>query len=120
MIPYLKDLFDSTGNIFISRANGFYFNVYVMERMANGIPINILYIDKGEIKRQKYTDIDPIPFMKIGINNIDSFLPELLDSLIEFGIKPKKSIIQPEEKSALERHLSDMRKIVSKKIGVEL
>lgn len=123
MIPKFTDLFDTTKNVIILRGNGFFSNVYVLERAVNGIPINILYLDKGEIKRQRYTEKpgeEPIPFLKIPTMTSENLLSEVIDALIDFGIKPKKSIIQLEEKSALERHLSDMRKIVSKKIGVEL
>lgn len=52
----------------------------------------------------------------IGIDMLSDFM----DALLEFGIQPKKHNLISEEKTALEKHLADMRKIVAKKIGVEL
>ena len=47
-------------------------------------------------------------------------LSDFMDALLDFGIQPKQHNLTSEEKTALEKHLSDMRKIVAKKIGVEL
>lgn len=96
--------------------------LYITEDLPNGMPINWLFIGKdGTLKREKYEEGGVgKPFLKIGYHQQYGLLPDILDAMIEFGIKPKKHILTNEEKSSLENHLSDMRKIVSKKIGVDL
>lgn len=47
-------------------------------------------------------------------------LSDLIDALLEFGIEPHKHVLGSEEKTALENHLADMRRIVSRKLLVDL
>jgi len=56
----------------------------------------------------------------IEVTGFGDVLSELMDALIDFGVQPKQHNLTSEEKTALEKHLADMRKIVAKKIGVEL
>jgi len=83
----------------------------------------IEYITVGKDGEQIVTRIkegdDWKPWLVISGTGI-GILSEFMDALLEFGIQPKQHNLTSEEKTALEKHLADMRKIVAKKIGVEL
>ena len=60
------------------------------------------------------------PWLKINAHYGPEMLSNLMDALIDFGIEPKNRKLDTNERTAVEKHLADMRKIVSKKLGVDL
>jgi hypothetical protein len=95
--------------------------VLATEDLPDGTPINYLTTEKGIVKRVKYHPYkEGEVFFKGTSHGMIKLLTELLDEMIEFGIRPKKHLLSNEEKTALENHLSDMRKIVEKKLNVKL
>lgn len=116
--------FDAKSNVFVIRdKGGLSYNIYVLERLPDGTPYQLLTVGKdGWLETKKYEENkEPTPFMRFsGISDAYGWLGELIDVLLEMGIKPKKSILDDKEQYRVEKHLSDMRKIVSKKLNVDL
>jgi hypothetical protein len=111
-----------SGNVIITRDSGLRYLVYVLERLPNGTPVNTLYLKKGTLVRQKFIEgsNNIIPFMAINYGQSEDIYSDLVDALLKLGIKPKTEVMTKQEKSSIEKHLSDMWIIVSKKLGVEL
>lgn len=110
------------GNVIITRGNDLRYLVYILERLPDGRPLNTLYMKKGSLARQKFIEgnMNIIPFMAINYGESEGIYMDLVDALLKLGIRPKTEIMTRQEKTALEGHLSDMRRIVSKKLGVDL
>ena len=88
---------------------------------------SVEYVHHGKDGKQMHTLIKAPeiyttewePWVEFSGRDYD-LMEDLMDALIEFGIQPKKHVLTSEEKSAIQDHLSDMRKIVAAKLGVNL
>lgn len=117
MINGLKASAES-GSVIITRSsNSLTYNVYVLERLPNGVPINTLYVKKGITYFQKYNEgnNNVIPFLSLNYGRSEELYSDLVDALLQLGIKPRNQIMSKEEKGAIENHLADMRRLVFKK-----
>ena len=54
--------------------------------------------------------------MAINYGETKDIYSDLVDALLQIGIKPKTEIMSQQEKTALENHLNDMRRLVFKNI----
>lgn len=90
-------------------------SIYVFEEDHKGAPINYVTIEGGLLRRYPYDNSgvgDMLPFLVFtGEDERMGLMSELLDALLDYGIKPKKHILEEKERTALENHLADMRKI---------
>ncbi len=67
---------------------------------------------KGEIVSKIIKEGDPWePWIRLGLNHTE-VLSDLLDALLEFGVMPKKHTIDGDERTAIQYHLEDMRRLV--------
>jgi|SRR3990167_1800789 len=115
--------FDVNANVIVRMdMTGFTYRIYVLRRLPDGTPYNFLTVGKnGQLETKKFDENNPFPFMQFsGMSDAYDWLGELIDVLLEMGIKPKKSVLDEKEESRLVNHLNDMRKIVGKKLEVEL
>lgn len=99
------------------RTSGGGIDVFVFST-TNGDPFESSYIGaNGAVKKERIKEgqLDLKPYWRFSMLDSDNFLPEFMDALIDFGIKPSKHLLTDEEKNALERHLEDMRTLVFSK-----
>jgi len=115
--------FNPNGNVFITRdMPSLTYSIYVLRRLPDGTPINFLTVGKdGWLETKKFDENKSYPLMKFStLNDSYDWLGELMDVLLEMGIKPKKAILDEKEEGRLVAHLNDMRKIVANELDVKL
>ncbi len=117
-----KSQYVRTGNVIINGATqGDYIDIFVIETMPNGQPINYITTNRGMLNREKYEEgKEGVPFLRVSHFDQRGLLPDLVDALLAFGILPKEHALDTQERTAIEKHLEDMRKIVAKQLGGNL